>query len=187
MTDGTIYLLEELQRAAIDTSTLQVLPTGSAETYYLLPTPGVRAIEVWTRLHELVSHTAYWPVLIGDDEYLDGWREHIGSLEFGTTKEILDRAVNIDPAQWFAQSHEEFVDEVLEFGGELYFPLADESLGSREEFRGIIRGPWPEQSSPNHGFLIPQDFVTNKPLQKVNVALVPTRVSWHVPALWRLE
>lgn len=185
MADITIQSHEALQRAGIDASTLETLPTSSVETYYAMSAPGTQVIQLWRQLRTLVSHTSLWPVLIGGDNELAALREYVSSQEFGTTKEILDAAARLDPYLWLEERHEELIDEILEFGGPLFSPSADESLGDREDFRAMPRGPWPEQASPSGEFLIPLHPVTKEPLQKVNVVLVPTVVCWHVPAYLR--
>lgn len=185
MADMAVRVREELRKAGIDLSAQEVLVTSSGEELYVLSTHGSQAIQLWRRLRELVSRTEHWPILIGEEENLDALREQLQSSDFGTTKEILDRALAIDEVKWLGQKHEELVDELLEFGGQLYSDSAEESLGSREEFRGLPRGPWPAESTPCHDFQIPIGVGAGKPLPEVNIALVPTQTCWHVPAYLR--
>jgi hypothetical protein len=181
-----VQLRERLESAGVDVSLLEGLITSSGESLYVLSTHGSHAIQLWRRLRELTSQTTHWPVLIGQDDDLVALRVQVCDREFGTTSEILDSGTAISAAEWFERKHEELIDELLEFGGPLYFPSAEESLGSREEFRGIVRGPWPIESKPSHDFTMPLDLLSREPLPRVYVALVPTTVSWHVPAYLRV-
>lgn len=185
MADVTIQIRGALQRAGIEVSELESLPTSSVETYYVMSAHGTQIIQLWRELRTLVSHTSLWPVLVGGDNELATFLEYVSSQEFGTTKEILDAAARLDPCLWLEERHEEVVDEILEFGGPLYSPSADGLLGDREEFRGMPSGPWPEQARPSGELLIPLHPTTKKPLQKVNLVLAPTAVCWQVPAYLR--
>jgi hypothetical protein len=185
MTDVAMSVREGLRKAGIDVPTLEVVLTSSGEALYVLSSHGSQTIPLWRRLRELVSQTGHWPILVGEEKDLEALREQVQSSDFGTTKEIIDRALAIDPVQWLDQKHEALVDELLEFGGQLYSDSAEESLGNREEFRGLPRGPWPAESSPWHDFQIPIDLVAKKPLPRVNIALVPTTTCWQVPAYLR--
>ena len=139
---GTGMLVrEEMLKAGIDIPAREALITFSGEAIYVLSSHGSQAIQLWRRLRELVSRTGHWPVLVGEKEDLDALRGQVQSSDFGTTEEILNRALAIDAAQWFDQKHEELVDELLEFGGPLYSASAAEWLGGRGEFRGLPRGP----------------------------------------------
>lgn len=185
MADITVRIHEELRKAGIDFQVPEALVTSSGETLYLLSSHGSQAIQLWRRLRELVPQTKHLPVLIGEEEDLAALREQTQSTDFGATKEIIDQGLAIEGGQWFEQKHEELIDEILEFGGQLYCDSAEESLGVREEFRGLPRGAWPNESSPNHGFEIPIDVLTREPNPKVYLALAPTTTCWHVPAYFR--
>jgi hypothetical protein len=185
MTDTATGVREGLRKAGIDVPALEVLVTSSGEALYVLSSHGSQAIQLWRRLRELVSEIRHWPVLIGDEEDLGVFRSPVQSSDFGATKEIIDRALAIDSVQWFNQKHEEVVDEILEFGGQLYSASAEESLGGREEFRGLPRGPWPRESSAHHDFEIPIDVLTREPKPQVYIVLAPTMTCWHVPAYLR--
>jgi hypothetical protein len=185
MADTAVRVREEMRKAGIDITVREVLVTSSGETLYVLSADGSQAIQLWRRLHELVSRTQHWPVLVGEEADLDALREQVRYSDFGTTKEIIDRALAIDVVQWLEQKHEELVDELLEFGGQLYSTSAEESLGSREEFRGLPRGPWPVESSPCHDFQIPIGFGKRTTSPQVSLALVPTTTCWHVPSYLR--
>lgn len=185
MADTAARIREQLRMAGINIPALEGVVTSSGETLYVLSSHGSGAIQLWSKLRELASETGHWPVLLGDNEGLDALRAQADSSYFGTTKEIIDRGLEIDGEQWFDQKHEELIDELLEFGGQLYSASAEESIGDREEFRGLPRGPWPRESSPNHGFELPIDVLTREPKPKVYVALAPTTTCWHVPAYFR--
>lgn len=185
MADTAMRIREQLRKAGINIPALENLVTSCGETLYILSSHGSQAIQIWRKLRELVSETGHWPVLVGKEEELDVLHEQVQFSNFGTTKEIIDRALAIDEVQWFNREHEKLVDELLEFGGQLYSDSAEESLGGREEFRGIPRGLWPAESSPSHDFSIPTDLVTGEPLLRVNIALVPATTCWHVPAYLR--
>lgn len=185
MTDTARSVREGLRQVGIDVPALEVLVTASGEALHVLSSQGSQAIQLWRKLRELVSETEHWPVLVGAEEDLNALREQVQFSDFGTTEEIIDRGLAFDGIQWFNQEHEELIDELLEFGGQLYSASAEESLGGREEFRGISRGPWLGESSPRHGFSIPTDVVTGEPLPRVHLALVPTTTCWHIPAYLR--
>lgn len=184
MVDKAVRVRDELRKAGIDIPAREVLVTSSGEALYVLSTHGSQAIQLWRRLHELVSQTEHWPVLLGEED-LNALREQVQSSDFGTTKEIIDRALAIDVVQWIDQKHEALVDEILEFGGQLYSASAEEALGGREEFRGLPRGPWPTAWRPCHDFEIPIGVAAREPLSRAYVALAPTTTCWHLPAYLR--
>lgn len=186
MSAASDLLSGKLKKAGIDSSSLSVICESPDGEVFSLTTNGNTSISLWKQLREIVPQMESWPVILGKSEDGDALNEQVQEAYHGTTKTILDAASAIVPGDWFSKRQDEVVDELLEFGGDLYKGSPDgESSEIREEYRGIPRGPWPEGLVPNQDFIIPTDLITRKPLPTVHIALIPTSMSWQVPAYLR--
>lgn len=182
MRDAHDRLHSILHRAGVDTSSLSALCETPEDVIYGLSVHGSQAIALWKRLREIVTSTDHWPVLVGKDEDVGMLREEVQESYHETLKEILQAANAIEPSNWFIRKQRDVIDEVLEFGGDIYKGAPQgESTEIRDEYRGILRGPWPRQCEPSHDFIIPLDVLTHEPHAKVYIALIPTSVCWQVP------
>ncbi|HET9493555.1 MAG TPA: DUF4253 domain-containing protein [Chloroflexia bacterium] len=165
--------LEEFLRTnGIQTATFQVLFGEGAETMYYLSTDGESAIELWRKLRGLVLESGYWPVVLGGREELDRHLESLAGNTETSTEAILESSRSIDGEEWLRYTYENIYD-------------SDE-----DEEDSYPRGQWPSDSKPDDRFTIPykgewiasEQRMEYEPLPVVYVALVPTRVSWQVPA-----
>ena len=160
---------EVLRTHEVETDTLQVLSGEGEETIYYLSTDGADAIELWRKLRGLVAESGYWPVVVGGREDLD---EHLVALtrhQGKATGEIIESSLSIDGREWVRYAYEDVYED---------------------EEDSIPRGEWPSKFEPDNRFTIPykskwlpsEERILYEPLPIVYIALVPTIVSWQVPA-----
>ncbi|HEV2947682.1 MAG TPA: DUF4253 domain-containing protein [Gemmataceae bacterium] len=175
MDEKLTQLQKTLKATGIDATSLGVLCQTPEERLYGLTVRGSEAISVWTALRENLHRIDHWPILVGQDEDTNNLRERVRSR----LSVNLQSADAIDPEDWFEQRHQQFIEEIEEFG---YREKNSSSEDEGKLFYGIPRGPWPEGKPANPEFRIPLSLVKGKPLPKVHLVFVPTLVSWHVPA-----
>jgi hypothetical protein len=155
-----------------------------------LTRPGTRALATWQRVRDVVPQTGHWPVLLGGDEELEYLEEGLREVSQRTIAGILRKAAKLDPVSlltdWQQVAIENAQEAIAEFEGD------DEAvahfqgqLEQEEPFRGLPRGPWPKWGQPRDGFSIPYNILTDEPLPRVHIGLVPTQESWQVPAFLR--
>jgi len=165
-------LEKTLREAGIDTSSFKVLFGEGKEAIYTLSTHGSAAIALWQVLRKLVEETGYWPVVLGSKNDMEThltFLEQYGDLSI--VPEVIEDGLRIDAKGW--------LDANLAF------------ILEENEKHGIERhGDWPEEGSVDtiEDYEIPLDVVLigdsygYTPYSEVFVALVPTKISWHVPA-----
>jgi hypothetical protein len=137
--------------------------TGPRGPIFAFSLPGKDAVDRWRALRPHASTIGY-PLILGSDKDLEGLRYNIdqGPTEIG----IVDV---FDPATWFAAK--------LTASDELMEP--DELA----KFEQSIHGPWPD-ASPSNSFHVQFDLVTNKPVNKLWIGILPVAQPWDVaPAL----
>lgn len=163
-------LKDRLDEAGIDTSSLTVsritfweCPAGRIST---LAVPGAEAIAAWRTLRALVPQTGHWPVLIGDALDLEYYQEGAEGVNPKTISEALQQARDLSATALLRRWQDE-----REAGGDPELP---------EDTRP---GDWPEGDHSVHGFSIPIDYKADAPKPEIVIALVPTSLSWEVPAL----
>lgn len=125
-----------------------------------LSIPGSQAIETWKRLREIVDKTGYWPLLIGDEDSHNILLEGLEVWEDEETSAIVEKGLELELAMWL----EDRKNHDLEY----YTPP---------------RGSWPEVEMPKNTFYVHLDFATGQPQKEINLALIPTKKSWEVPAI----
>src|SRR5436309_1366687 len=107
--------LEQVLKAnGVDTGSLEVFSDRGGETIYTLTTGGAEAVALWQRLRELVGHTGFWPVILGDSESV---KHHIYALDdaWGTpASEIIEAALRIDAASLLREIYMDNLESELE-------------------------------------------------------------------------
>src|SRR5579883_1237388 len=109
----------------------------------------------WRRLRDLVPVTGYWPVLGWDLETLEAYDEDVADLRFGSTADIIEAGLQISPDSWIANR-----------------------VAHDPRLYTCPRGQWPEVVSVD-------EATRSLPESSISVALVPTNLSWQVPAYLR--
>lgn len=84
-----IELCEKLKAAIIDIKTIGQLNWPLVEMIYSLVVPGKEAEHVWSQLRRISISTGYWPVIVSDEDELDGIVENLSChLEFDQKAQI---------------------------------------------------------------------------------------------------
>jgi hypothetical protein len=76
-------LVQKLDQASIDSSTLGRLNWPLIDIVYTLEVKGTAAEQLWKQLRAISIDTGYWPVIVADEDELDGLVDNISChLEF---------------------------------------------------------------------------------------------------------
>lgn len=138
-----------LVRAGIDTS--KGVAFGPTMTAYAIP--GQTALDAWRALRAAVPQTQRWPLLLGGG---DSFKCHLDLLADHSPEDVLARAEDVDPADFFGAR----LDELGE-GGEL------------------PRGEWPDAAEPSTEIGIHLEILSRKPLREVFLVLTPVPEPWR--------
>jgi hypothetical protein len=152
---------KRLERQGLDLSTLRRLEEAE-EAIYLLTTPGAEAMPLWRRLRALVDESGHWPIILGSTEDLETHAENLEEAEDVSTQTLLRAAERLDARAWLHEQGDPGAEPIDEWPSRV-----------------------PDEPGGDAAFSIPTDILTRKPLRKVHLALVPTRVGWEVPAFLR--
>ncbi len=150
---------------------LTVLHDTGTEVTYGVTVPASEALDHWRRLRALVSHTHHWPVLLGE-EGLAG--ELISDLEARQNRAVADivrEGQQLDPRAVLAAAATAGFKR----------PTHDWEVGRLSD--ALERWPWPEEGEVwRRRSRFAEEVPASTP---VVLALVPTHVSWEVPAVLR--
>ena len=145
---------------------------------YGISIPGDRAVALWQALRGLVDETQHWPLVMGEAEEAAGTLEESAEFQGSSGHDDIAEGEHLDVNSWLQARQEElaeYEDDSDDLGDE---DLDDE--GHRAD------PPEEDDGAPRPAeFTVPYDVLTRKPFPSVLVALVPTTVSWQVPALIR--
>jgi hypothetical protein len=182
-------LADALRQGGIDVSSLALLFETAQEKVHELIVPGMEAIDLWRRLRARTEQTGHWPVLLGGDDRVKHLQESVRWMTAMKTEMIRKDAATIDPAEWFENRYLDEIDELKHAAIEADSPKKElywsGLLTADDSFRWLPQGPWPEGTSVARRFSIPIDPVTQEPLPRVHVALLPTVHGWQAPAFLR--
>ena len=64
-----------LRAAGLSSSTAQKFRGEGPEAIWMLPTTGTNAISLWRRLHDVVGTTGLYPLILGNNQDLELFRE----------------------------------------------------------------------------------------------------------------
>lgn len=155
-------LVATLQQHAIDTTSFTLLFNTSEDSIYGLLVPAKEAVSQWQALRNIVDAMGYWPVLFGR---ADLWEFDAMATEHaweGSTGTIVQMASAVDAVDWLQTR-----------------------VAADPEAYECDDGTWPVDVQPSTTFTIPTRYATKESLPRVLVALVPTAIGWHVPAVLR--
>lgn len=159
----------KLRQHGVDVSSLSLLLSRGQEEIYSLAVPTEDTVAHWEALRKLVVITGYWLVLGWGSQELEGDDEYVDYLKRGSTAEILAESERVDLDEWKQAQ----ISDRLDF--------ADREADYE------VQGEWPANTSPYTTFSIPENTATGEPIPHSPIALVPTAISWHVPAILRFE
>jgi hypothetical protein len=126
---------------------------------------GLKALETYDRLRAEGRGT---PVILGHDEALHRHARHLASPTHETVDAIEQRAIATPfPDAWREKRRQELA-----------------ALYGEDDDIAVPSGNWPQQVVPQD-FLQNLDTLTRKPLERVHIALLPTRDPTLVPAFLR--
>lgn len=128
-------------------------------------TRGDLAVDWWRTLRPLVPQMQCWPVILGTDQELEGWREQISDSEGVAAADILAESEQVSLPGWFHRRYESEID-------------------GDADYESTVHGEWPD-AAPTDGFSVPFDSVTGAPHPRVWLGLVPGSAGWTVPAVLR--
>lgn len=140
----------------------EAMGVGADFPYPVAIIGGERAMETLVEIG--ASHPATTPVLIGSADFAGGLAENLKSYDIAPA-EMLKKAAQVDLAKWFEEREAEI--------RECYENESDWPLGG---------GVWPEEIRPAKTFTTATDMLTQKPLEEIVVALLPTSNPWEVNA-----
>jgi hypothetical protein len=174
-------LREVLLQADIDASSLAPLFESAQEPAVCFVVSRSEALSTWQRLRDLVPQTGFWPVMLGDDEYLTQRRAIVKRLSRLTAEKIVEEAATIDAAAWFENRYLDELDEIRrrqEEDRSASAPIPPAGLLTGEgPLPGLPDAPWPCAESR---FQIPLISPS-----RVHLGLVPTSFGWQTPAFLR--
>jgi hypothetical protein len=163
-------LNKQMAEVGIAAGELQVLSrTDRGDVLFVTRPGGEPAMKLWGQLMEMSSSTGYWPVLVGDIEEYER-RRGIGQKNPQSVDETLKFAQTISMPQWSEKKHEEILADIAAYND-------DENASETTS-----EGEWPSGVGPSTQFITPFDILSRKPLKRLGIALVPTRVPWEVLA-----
>lgn len=204
-------LTKILQEHNMDTTSLQRLFPTSAGEVFSLPIPATSVLAQWRRLRALVEQTSYWPVLLGDryhGEASGEWKGDpaasksppTGHTDPRSVQEILEKALTLDPLaflkQRWAQMRQEWESELQEDRAQW---AASGAAEQGWDWTGWPHGDWLETRRDYESSIQTQraKFSLEKldetdvsllpqPAETALLALLPTTLSWQVPAFFNL-
>ena len=165
-------LKDTLAHAGIDVSGFDWF-RSAPDPIASLEVDGAEAVAVWRKLRALTASTGHYPVLVGDEEDLSTHNEAIDSAGEASTASIIEATpAALDPVAW---AREHLTAEADDYGDDV------------DEYLQLLEGEpetWPD-GEPMQGLTIPTNISTGEPRPRVSLLLVPTQISWHVPAYLR--
>jgi hypothetical protein len=166
------HLLDMLNRYSTETPLLRSLADTPEQMRYFV-TDGGRAIECWRSLRSITNQTGLSPVILGSDK------------EFGPLVEGLLRNYkrNVDVASILKEANG--IDAQAWLREELAKNDVEDEPWDTTEGESALRGEWPEDITPEAMFVLPFDGLKRMPYDKVMIGLIPTPISWHLPAYLR--
>jgi Domain of unknown function (DUF4253) len=172
-------LLGAIQDAGVNVDELRVIEAGGT-AIAIIDVPGSAAIGSWQALRAAVTTTGHWPVVLGGEDEVERLSERLGYAD-GSPANVLAAAEQLLP---HAHAFLDAGGADRDLAGRLGLVVEDYEDGELAEMRdgGSLDENIPEDAQPIAGFTVPLDILTGKPRDVVNIALVPCREGWQVPA-----
>jgi hypothetical protein len=155
-------LAKILNQNGIDTTSLELLEAVGEEKIYYFSVPRKSSVEFWKKVRLLVNQTGYSPVISREKDDLQIHLQKFKDNSAYTVANILKESKNVNPTEWLREEYDNFFYE--------------------DDNDGIVRGEWPEGENASNYFSIPGDTVNNKASDEIFLGLIPTRISWQIPA-----
>lgn len=150
-----------LKARGVESASLHLFAKREAAEIHALTVHGASAIALWRQLRVLVGETGCWPVLLGSEQEpaFGIARDSLEELDSRPPAEIIQDGLKIDTTAWL-----------------------EKRTAEDPETYEVEEGDWPEDAGPGSDFSIPYDIISRKPHNTLLLALVPTSISWEVPA-----
>ena len=157
---------------SIDTSDPQLLAELPEPILYFL-TSGRDAERCWQALRAEVAATGYWPVILGNDDDFERVTDHLTSryTRNMSVATILADTATIDAEEWLRAA--------------LQMQDSEDGPWDTTEGEFALRGSWPTKLTRTTTISVPYDWQTHEPYPHIAIGLVPTTVSWQIPAYLR--
>jgi hypothetical protein len=151
---------------------LNLLVPDMAEPVYYLAVPQPQATTLWQTLRQRVHHTGYWPILLGNAEEVTIFQDWLGE---DTQREPPPQAqiatsLALDPHDSFQHVYT--------------FNYGDEPEIDLPTYLQLVRGKWPAYQIPTPKLAVLSDPITHIAYESIALGLVPTTVSWQIPAFF---
>jgi uncharacterized protein DUF4253 len=177
---GIAELTALLQEHGVNVASLALTLSRGHERIYELAVPPHEMLTYWQRLRDLAPITGHWPVLGWGRSWLDNVPEYRSRVESGSTAEILAESERVDLVRW----QQERIGEELEL---LKEDAAEYGLEEPRDPFASVEGDWPEDATPYTGFKTARSNEAREPISPLPIALIPTPISWQVPAYLRFD
>ncbi|HXE51531.1 MAG TPA: DUF4253 domain-containing protein [Tepidisphaeraceae bacterium] len=164
-------LQQQLSEIGIDCSTLDLMASRSRKPFYQLTTQGGDvALDIWRKLRSISAETGCRPVILGPPEEVQH-RDFTQSPTPEQVNETLGLSSQIRVPGWFADRHEERLNDFLEY---------NEGEDPSECF--AKEGEWPKNIRPATSLYTTFQGKNRQPHGEIRFALIPTSKGWEVPA-----
>lgn len=164
-------LEEHLANAGINDLSPSLLSDSTSRPIYRVNIPGGdAAFAMWARMRSALSPAVYSAVLLGTTNELAN-RDFSDLPSDERVRKTVALADSLHFPEWFGTRHQERLDEFLEYN-------------EGEDPSGFFAeaGTWRKDVRPSQRLSTPFDIVSKKPVPELSVALVPTTVTWEIPA-----
>ncbi|MGB8701584.1 MAG: DUF4253 domain-containing protein, partial [Thermosynechococcaceae cyanobacterium] len=190
MTSGET-LQEQFNRSGFSDRQLSRLWDVDSEPIYGFSVDGSQAFDYWKQLHAIKDEIGHYPLILGDAEELE---RHQEDIQFNSEEDTqpfsiartVEQGIQLVAKEWFDLTAQERRQDWEDFWSE------DEQLSMQRE-QGILdaytlaeAGEWNSKiSAADESITIPMNILTRHFYPNVWIALIPTPLSWEVPAFLR--
>ena len=146
---------------------------------YFFYVSGKDAIGTWQKLRAIVDETGYWPLLLGSGQHIEeiteNWEPLSEEDRADLLKEISEEELKDE------QSVEGILQKAQQLDPNHLLKKWAQDLTSDEV--SSTMGEWPDgKVSPNDQYTLPTNILTGEFLKEIPIGLIPTKISWEVPA-----
>ena len=144
----------------------------------VLKVAGSQALAEVERLRAEFPETGRYPVLLGDDDDVDGIEESLDDDR--TTSAILDGSTRIEPRRWFAERDEEYMGDVTI--SDIGLVLRTAMRSARRRLTAVFQqNTWPSDMVPaTEAIGIVTHLDGQKPKSEVMIGLFAVDHPWQV-------
>lgn len=177
-----------LAQHSIKSDTLELLWNVDSQQIYGLTFAGAEAIKYWQQLRQLVDETEHYPLLLGNRDEVES---HLETLKFYnqdssiyqalTVAEIITQADTFNIDEWLNNKAQQQREE-----RETLWADDSNSVEMQHTLDPLTQaeiGEWDDLISEQpERYTIPYNILTRLPHPNIVLAMIPTKLSWQVPA-----